>query len=223
MRRLAVIALTLLTAACAPTEHALVGTWRAVLESPGGELPFALEIRRQADGLSAVAINGEEEAPFSSVTLPTAGEVVLSLDNPRFAGKAVLVNIFGSWCPNCNDEAPLLAEWHRRYAARGLEVVGLAYEFTGDRERDRRQVRRYAARHGIEFPLLLAGVSDKARAGETLPDLTAVIAYPTTVFVGRDGRGRKIHSGFTGPATGAHHDALVAELEAEIEGLLAPG
>jgi thiol-disulfide isomerase/thioredoxin len=148
------------------------------------------------------------------------GELVSSTDE-RFAGRPLLVNIFGSWCPNCNDEAPLLAEWHRRYAGRGLEIVGLAYEFTGDPERDREQVRRYGERHGIEFPLLLAGTSDKGEAAATLPDLTAVIAYPTTVFIGRDGRVRRIHSGFAGPGTGRHHDELVEELESVIDCLLA--
>ncbi len=144
----------------------------------------------------------------------------LSLADPRFAGKVVIVNIFGSWCPNCNDEAPLLAEWHRRYRDQGLEIVGLAYEFSGDPERDRVMVRKFAKRHGIEYPLLLAGVSDKAAAGATLPDLSAVLSYPTTVYLGRDGKVRRIHSGFSGPGTGQHFDALVAELESTIEELL---
>lgn len=145
----------------------------------------------------------------------------LSLADERFAGKVVLVNIFGSWCPNCNDKAPLLADWHRRYSERGLEIVGLAYEFSGDPERDREFVRRYAERHGIDFPLLLAGTSDKQAAAETLPDLTAVIAFPTTVFIGRDGTARSVHTGFAGPGTGDHYRELVADLEARIEALLA--
>jgi len=82
-------------------------------------------------------------------------------------------------------------------------------------------VRLYAERHGLEFPLLLAGTNDKKAAAATLPDLTAILAYPTTVFVGRDGRVRKIHSGFAGPGTGEHHLQLVARLEAIIEELLA--
>jgi thiol-disulfide isomerase/thioredoxin len=145
----------------------------------------------------------------------------VSLTDGRFAGKVVLVNIFGSWCPNCNDKAPLLAAWHRSFRERGLEVVGLAYELTGDVERDRRQVRRFAERHDIEFPLLLAGLSDKQKAAETLPDLSAVVAFPTTVFVGRDGRARRVHTGFAGPGTGAHHERMVLELERLIEDLLA--
>ena len=171
------------------------------------------------DDWAAVGLTNDDNA--FSFTFPDLDGKPVSLADPGFAGKVVLVNIFGSWCPNCNDEAPLLAEWHRRYRERGLDVVGLAYEFTGDPERDRKLVRRFAERHQIEYPLLLAGTSDKSAAAETLPDLTAILAYPTTVFIGRDGKVRKIHSGFAGPGTGRHHEELVAELEAAIEQLLA--
>ncbi|HEX9160318.1 MAG TPA: TlpA disulfide reductase family protein [Thermoanaerobaculia bacterium] len=145
----------------------------------------------------------------------------VSLSDDRFGGKVVLVNLFGSWCPNCNDEAPLLAAWDRKYRAQGLEIVGLAYEFTGNAARDREMVRRFAQRYGITYTLLLAGVSDKRRASATLPDLTRVLAFPTSLFIGRDGRVKKIYSGFAGPGTGAHFNALRSEFEAEIGMLLA--
>jgi len=145
----------------------------------------------------------------------------VAFSDPRFRGKVVIVNLFGSWCPNCNDEAPLLAAWSRRYREQGLEVVGLAFEYTGKLERDREQVRRFAARHAIDFPLLLAGTSDKKAAAALLPDLTRVAAFPTTLFIGRDGKVRKIHSGFAGPGTGRHHSELVAELEGLIQQLIA--
>jgi len=145
----------------------------------------------------------------------------ITLDDKRFDDQVVIVNIFGSWCPNCNDEAPLLAAWDRQWRSEGLSIVGLAYEFSGDPERDASVVRRYAERHGIEFPLLLAGTSDKGDAAATLPDLTEVIAYPTTVFIGRDGKVRRIHSGFSGPGTGIHYERLVESLETTITELLA--
>ena len=157
---------------------------------------------------------------FSFVGLD--GERV-SNEDPRFAGKVVLVNLFGSWCPNCNDEAPLLAEWHRRWNADGLEVVGLAFEFSGDPERDGKILGRFANRYGIDYPLLLAVVSDKAEASAAVPDLSAVLSYPTTVFIDRSGAIRWIHSGFSGPGTGRHHDELVAEMQRRIEELLAEG
>ncbi len=149
-----------------------------------------------------------------------AGQEV-ALDDARFRGRVVLVNIFGSWCPNCNDEAPLLREWRNRYAGKGFEIVGLAYEQTGDKEGDRRSVQKFARRHGLEHPLLLAGISDRKAAAATLPDFTGLFAFPTNILVDRQGRVRKIHSGFAGPATGEHHRRLVTELERLIEGLLA--
>ncbi len=145
---------------------------------------------------------------------------VLASDEPVFENKVVLVNLFGSWCPNCNDEAPILAGWHRRWSAEGLEIVGLAFEFSGDPERDRRVLDRFRQRYDIEYPLLLAGISDKAEAALAVPDISAVLSYPTTIFIGRDGRVRWIHSGFAGPGTGNHHEELVAEMEEKIVTLL---
>ncbi len=156
-----------------------------------------------------------------SFSFPDLQGVPVSLEDERFEDKVVLVNIFGTWCPNCNDEAPLLAEWAERYRDEGLEVVGLAYEFTDDVGRSRSMVQRFAVRHQIGYPLLIAGTSDKSAAAETLPDLTSVVAYPTTIFVDRTGTVRKIHSGFTGPGTGEHYDLLVAEMVGLIETLLA--
>jgi thiol-disulfide isomerase/thioredoxin len=161
-----------------------------------------------------------EEGLFRFAFPDMDGNLVTNED-ARFAGKVVQVNIFGTWCPNCNDEAPLLAEWHRRYRDQGLEIVGLAYEFTGDPERDRTMLQRFATRYGIEYPLLLAGTSDKQEAAATLPDLTAVISYPTSIFIGRDGKVRRIYTGFSGPGTGHHFEELEAELENLIVGLLA--
>ncbi|MEP7009529.1 MAG: TlpA disulfide reductase family protein [Acidobacteriota bacterium] len=162
--------------------------------------------------------NPEGKLRFSFPDL--AGKPV-TLDDPRFAGKVVIVNLFGSWCPNCNDEGPYLASLHKRYGDRGLEIVGLAFEVTGDANRDREFVRRFGVRYGISYPLLLAGTNDKKEAGAALPDLTRVASFPTTVFLGRDGKARKIHSGFDGPGTGEHFAELKKEFEGLIEVLLA--
>jgi thiol-disulfide isomerase/thioredoxin len=144
----------------------------------------------------------------------------VSLADDRFRGKVVLVDLFGSWCPNCNDQAPVLEEMYRTYHDRGLEIVGLAYEMTGERERDAVYVRKYAERHHIDYPLLLAGTSDKSEASETLPDLSGVLAFPTLVFVARDGTVKAIHTGFEGPGTGSHFAELRKKYVALVEGLL---
>ncbi len=189
-------------------------TWTADAMAPQQASPLADPYR--AVELSPAAADGRFQFSFPDLN----GNPVTDRD-PRFVDKVVLIDIFGTWCPNCNDYAPLLARWHRRYHAQGLEIVGLAFEMTGDVERDRKFVGKYAQRYGLEFPLLLAGTSDKSAAAATLRSLDEVESYPTTIFVGRDGRVQRIHSGFAGPATGAHHRAMVAEMEQEIEALLA--
>jgi thiol-disulfide isomerase/thioredoxin len=142
-------------------------------------------------------------------------------DDPRFRDKVVIVEILGTWCPTCHDSAPLMADLYRRFRDRGLEIVALAYEVTGDTAADGAIVRRYRDKFGLTFPLLLAGVNDSDSPGETQPQLAGPIAFPTTIFLDRSGRVRKVHAGFYGPATGAAHGALVREFERTVEALLA--
>jgi thiol-disulfide isomerase/thioredoxin len=140
-----------------------------------------------------------------------------------FKGKVVLVDIFGSWCPTCHDAAPDLVRLYRKYHARGLEIVGLAYEVSGDTAVDGRQVRLYRDKFTIPFPLLLAGINDAEAAGRTLPQLSGFTSFPTTIFLGRDGRVRLVHAGYLGPATGSQHDRQLRDFEREIERLLGDG
>ncbi len=130
---------------------------------------------------------------------PQSGKAVTQDD---FKGKAVIVDIFGTWCPNCHDEAPLLADLYKRYHAQGLEIVGLAYEYTDDATRNARMVEIYRKKYGIEFPLLISGTTGGKDIAKTLPQLEGFGGYPTTIFIGRDGKVRHIHAGFAGPATG---------------------
>ena len=142
------------------------------------------------------------------------------LDDPAFRGKARIVQVFGTWCPNCNDEAAYLAELDRRYRGEGLSILGLAFEVSGEFQRDARMVERFAARHSLRYPILVAGVSDKSAASAALPILDRVRSYPTTLFLDSSGAVRAVHSGFAGPATGAEHERLRDNFERLIEQLL---
>jgi thiol-disulfide isomerase/thioredoxin len=161
-------------------------------------------------------------APFRFDFVDVDGHRVTS-DDPRFRGKVVVVDIFGTWCPTCHYAAPELVRLYRRYRSRGLEMVGLAYEVTGDSAIDARQVRRYRDKFKIPFPSLLAGTNDTEAAAATLPQLRNFTSFPTTIFIGRDGRVRRVHAGFYGPATGSQHTRLIREFEREIEKLLSEG
>ena len=182
--------------------------WKAVRSTGKPHLKSPLEVT-----------GADTSAPFRFDFLDVDGRRVTN-DDPRFRGKVVLVDIFGSWCPTCHYAAPELMRFYRRYRSRGLEVVGLAYEVTGDTTTDRRQLRRYRDKFDITFPLLLAGVNDTEAAAATLPQLTGFTSFPTTLFLGRDGRIRRVHAGFYGPATGPQHARLLRDYEREIEKLL---
>lgn len=140
----------------------------------------------------------------------------------EWAGKPRLIEVFGTWCPNCRDASHLLVELDKRYRGRGLAVIGLAFEVTGDAERDRRQVALYAERHGIGYPLLIAGRRDKTEASEKFPVIDRLRAYPTFIFIDAAGEVRGVYTGFSGPATGEEHERLKRAFESRIESMLPP-
>lgn len=157
---------------------------------------------------------------LGKIRFPDLSGKVRSLDDPQFAGKARIIEIFGSWCPNCHDASRYLTELNSRYHNRGLSIVGLAFELTGDFERDAKQVRRYAQRCGVNYPLLIAGVNDRAKASAAIPLIGEIRAYPTTIFVDAEGNIRAVHTGFSGPATGEAYKELQHEFETLIESML---
>jgi thiol-disulfide isomerase/thioredoxin len=131
--------------------------------------------------------------------------ILTTNEDEKFHNKPLLVYLFGSWCPNCADEARLLKDLYEDYKGSELEIVGLAYEFTGSFERDAEMVDRYRKRFDIPWTLLIAGTSDKQDAAETLDFLERVISYPTSIFTDEKHSIKFIHTGFNGPATGPYY------------------
>jgi thiol-disulfide isomerase/thioredoxin len=161
-----------------------------------------------------------DTAPFRFAYRDLDGRLVTSED-ARFRGKVVIVDLFGTWCPTCHDAAAALKQLYAKYHDRGLEIVGLAYEVSGDTATDARMVRTFRDKLGLPWPLLLAGVPNAATQQATQPQLVNFVAYPTTLFIGRDGRIKRVHAGFYGPATGEAHTALIADFARQVEQLLA--
>ncbi len=149
---------------------------------------------------------------------PLTGREVTSED-PRFRGKAIIVDIFGTWCPNCHDEEPVLVDLYNRYHEQGLEIVGLAYEYTNDEKRSAWMLALYRKQYGIPFTLLVAGSTDDGQIAKTLPQLIGFGAYPTTIFLDREHRVKIIHAGFESPATGMF-DAVKARFQHNVEEIL---
>ena len=150
----------------------------------------------------------------------TEGELV-SLADDRFDGKVVIVTVAGTWCPNCNDEARFMAPFYEEHRDDGLEVVALMFEHFEDFDLAAKQVIALRSKFDIKYEMLIAGISDKARASDALPALSAILAFPTTIFIDRSGRVRNIHTGFSGPGTGEHYVALQEKFDSLVSTMLA--
>jgi thiol-disulfide isomerase/thioredoxin len=165
----------------------------------------------------------DPSAPFHFAFPDLTGKMVSDTD-ARLRGKVMMLAIGGSWCPNCHDEAPFLSELYRDFRGRGLEIVGLMFENDPDPKVSRPRVQSFIKRYAVEYPMLLAGTMQPSPTTKTidhaLPQLVNFGAYPTTIFLGRDGKVRSVHAGFASPAAGAEHVRLKAEIRELIERLL---
>jgi thiol-disulfide isomerase/thioredoxin len=160
-------------------------------------------------------------APFA-FTFPDVNGRTVSSTDPMFKGKVVILAIGGSWCPNCHDEAPFLAEMYRDYHAKGLEIAGLMFENDANPSVYRPRVRSFMKRYNIQYPMLIAGtMTGDTTIATRLPQIVNFGAYPTSIYLGRDGKVRSVHAGFASPATGEEHTRLKAELRELTERLLA--
>jgi thiol-disulfide isomerase/thioredoxin len=159
----------------------------------------------------------DAKAPLT-VAFPDLQGRRVSLSDPRFTGKVVLLSITGSWCPNCHDEAPFLTELYRRYHDQGLEIVMLAFEEAGQLANPER-LKAFVKQYSITYPVLVAG--EPADLQAKLPQFEDLVAFPTSIYIGRDGRVKATHAGFSSRATGALYTKTTEETRELVERLLA--
>jgi thiol-disulfide isomerase/thioredoxin len=155
--------------------------------------------------------------PFTFALNDINGNPVTNED-ARFRGKVVLINITGSWCPNCHDEAPFLAALYKKYHSQGLEIVALSFE-EADQLKDPVRLRAFIKKYGIEYTVLVGGEPSEAK--DKLVQAANWNAWPTTFFIGRDGLVRGAHAGFPSSGSGELFAQAKEDFEAKVEHLLA--
>src|SRR4029077_21087462 len=228
----------------------LTGTYhdgKFVLSHFSGARPLRLELTPGADGTLSVVQNKDnpltatraetarakglpqpsDPSRFTSVKDPTEpfrfsfpdldGKIVSNTD-ARFAGKVLIVAIGGSWCPNCHDETPFLVELYKKYRKQGLEIVELSFEEEAQIKNPVR-VKAFNKRYGVDYTVLIPG--EPKELNDKVPQGVNLNSFPTTFFLGRDGRVRSAHAGFAGKASGKFHTELKEETIALVERLLA--
>lgn len=144
----------------------------------------------------------------------------IRLTDARYQDKVVVIQILGSWCPNCMDETKFLVPWYNENKARGVEIIGLSYERKLESNYAQERVKKMIEKFNIPYEVLIAGLYDVEKASATLPMLNKVSVWPTTIFIGRDGKVKHIHTGYSGPGTGADYEEQVQRFNAIINELL---
>lgn len=177
----------------------------------GYELPHA-------DSLTYLK-EGYDRFDFS---FPDTDGNIVSLSDDVFKNKVVLVQIMGTWCPNCLDETRFYVDYLKNNPNEDLKMVALAFEYAKTEEKAVKAIERLKERVGVTYPVLLAqyGTSSKTKANEKLPMLNHVLSYPTTIYIDRKGNVHKIHTGFNGPATGEKYEEFKREFSETVNKLL---
>ena len=163
--------------------------------------------------------NGFESINFNFKN--TNGEFV-SLNDDQFKNKVVVVQILGTWCPNCLDETQFFLSYIKENPNLDLAFVGLSVESAKTEERAMKRIKNMIDKFDIPYPILLAqyGSTDKDTFLQKIPMLENIISYPTTIIIDKTGKVNSIHTGFNGPATGQAFLDYKNEFDSEIKGLL---
>ncbi len=211
-------------------EQNMVQIWRNV--DPGrAEHRFLLDPREyvklppadwaQVSWVQALAFREPLRFPNNSIgfTLPDLDGKLVSLTDDRFKGKAVVINLWGSWCGGCLKEIPELIGLQSKYAERGLVVLGIAFE-DGTIEEQVTRIRKVADRFKFNYANLRGGeIARTDTIKSVILGLEGFHEYPTTIFVGRDGKVADYSVGFP-VIDEPTRRFLVAGLEAKIVNIL---
>ncbi len=155
-----------------------------------------------------------------SFSFPAADGKQISLDDASFKNKVVVLSITGSWCPNCMDESAFLAPWYRSNKDRGVEIIAIHYERRTDSAYAWPALKRFRNKFDIGYTQVLGGRADKQEVAASLPALNTFLSFPTLIFIDRKGKVDRIHTGFSGPATGKHYTQFIQEFNQEIDKLI---
>jgi thiol-disulfide isomerase/thioredoxin len=160
---------------------------------------------------------GYENISFS---LPDLDSNIVKFPSPVFTNKVVIINIMGSWCPNCKDELLYLSNLYKKYHPLGLEVISIAFEREKDFWKNVQAVKKEKAFAKAQHLFLIGGKASKVEASKVFPMLNQIISFPTSIFIDKKGKIRKIRTGFYGPATGKYYTEYCQRTDSFIRLLL---
>ncbi len=145
----------------------------------------------------------------------------VTLNDAKYQDKVVILQISGTWCPNCMDETKFLTKWYDENKDRDVEIIGLAYEMKDDFDYAKKRVQKMKDKYNVKYDYVIAGTSARGNASKSLPMLNHIMSFPTSIIIDKNGKVRNIHTGFSGPATGDYYLDFVKEFNTIMDEVLA--
>lgn len=140
------------------------------------------------------------EGPVDFTFINEAGKPV-SIHDPEYNGKLKLLQIMGSWCPNCKDETVFLKEYFSSHDTDDLALISLGFERYKDTLRSLEALKKFKNGFDVDNEVLLAAFINEKEDALNALRIENVLSYPTLLFLDRDNNIRFTHTGFYGPAT----------------------
>jgi len=145
--------------------------------------------------------------------------IPIGLHDENGSPKVKILNIMGTWCPNCRDEVAFLKEVKDKYKDQ-IQITSIAFERYKEEEEALAMLAKYKKTLEISWPVLYGGYANKTTTGETFPFLDKIYSYPTMVIADGENRIHHIHTGFDGPAT-SKYESYVTEFDIKMKKLIA--
>ncbi len=168
-----------------------------------GKRTDTLELEDLGNALELTTLKSDE---IFTLSLPDTDGLIIDISKPPYAGKPKIIQIMGTWCPNCKDETTFLLEYFKKNPDPGFEIIGVSFERHTDTNKAIAAVKTYKEKMQIPYTLVYGGSNNKEKAGEVFPLLDKIVAFPTLLFLNANNMVIATHTGFSGPATSGHED-----------------
>ena len=155
---------------------------------------------------------------FKATTLDSL-PYVFTVDSVK--NNITIVQVLGSWCPNCMDESTYYQTLLNQYGSDNFQVIGVAFENGKGHKEYVENIQRFKADLNLDYPIVYAGKASKKMASEVFPMLNEVISFPTSFILNKEGKVVAVHTGFYGPGTGDYFYQYQDKTEKLLEKLLA--
>lgn len=184
--------------------------------------PWAAKLNKKArlshpDSLTLFTDNPDSPLEFQAIT-KEGKPVKFGKDN--WEDHVTIVQIYGSWCPNCMDESRYYAELHQKFAERGVQIIPVAFERYPELKDKVTALNKFEDATGLTVESYIGGNANKGEASLVFNQLSKVISFPTSIIIDKKGRVRKVHTGFYGPGTGKYYDRYTGAMDSFIEALI---